>query len=89
MLSEALVALGDGERLAGLVPVLRSWGDRIVVQLPGDICMGPAALYLGSALAVVGERAEARRLLEQAVTQAEAVGVTPYAERARRRLAAL
>lgn len=89
MLAEALVALGDAERLAGLVPVLRSWGDRIVVQLPGDICMGPAVLYLGSALAVTGEQAEARRLLQQAVSQAEAVGVTPYAERARRRLATL
>jgi DNA-binding SARP family transcriptional activator len=89
MLTEALVALGDADRLERLVPTLRSWGDRLVVQLPGDICMGPAALYLGSALAVTGELAEARRLLEQAATQADAVGVAPYAERARRRLAAL
>lgn len=89
MIAEALVALGDAGRLARLVPVLRSWGDRIVVQLPGDICMGPAVLYLGSALAVTGERAEARQLLERAISQAEAVGMTPYAERARRRLAAL
>lgn len=89
MLTEALVALGDAERIAGLVPVLRSWGDRFVVQWPGDVCMGPAELYLGSALAMLGEDAEARTLLGRAVEQAELLGATPYAERARRRLAAL
>lgn len=89
MLTEALVALGDAGRLAGLLPVLESWGERVVVQWPGDVCMGPAALYRGSALAVLGERERARVELERAVAQAELMGAAPYAERARRRLASL
>jgi len=72
-----------------MVAILRSWGDRIVVQWPGDVCMGPAELYLGSALAVLGERDEARHLLTRAVARAEQIGAAPYAARARRRLAAL
>lgn len=89
MLTEALIAIGEAERLTTLIPTLRSWGDRIVVQWPGDVCMGPAALYLGGALAVAGDRDEARTLLLQAVHQAELIGAVPYVERARRRLDAL
>lgn len=87
MLTEALVALRDADRLGALVPTLRSWGDRIIVQWPGDVCMGPVALYLGGALGVLGERAEARRLLEHAAVQAEAAGLRPFVARAQRRLA--
>jgi DNA-binding SARP family transcriptional activator len=89
MISEALVALGDAERLAHLVPTLRTWSGRIVVQYPGDTCMGPADLYLGAALGVTGETAEARELLVAALAQCHQIGAESFAARAERRLAEL
>jgi hypothetical protein len=89
MLTAALVALRDPARLAALLPILRSYGDRIVVLWPGVVTLGPAQLYLGAALAVMGETDEAREVLCAALDQAEAIGGRPYAERARALLDAL
>lgn len=89
MLASALIALREGERLEPLMADLRSYGDRLVVLWPGDTSLGPAQLYLGGALAVRGEHAEARAVLGAALAQAEAVGARPYAERARSWLASL
>ncbi|MFC7493905.1 MULTISPECIES: BTAD domain-containing putative transcriptional regulator [unclassified Nocardioides] len=89
MLASALIALREGERLEALLGELRSYGDRIIVLWPGDTSLGPAQLYLGGALAVRGERAEAREVLTAALARAEAVGARPYAERARVLLASL
>jgi len=89
MIAEALVALGDDVRLAQLVPTLRAWSGRIVVQYPGDVCMGPADLYLGAALAVTGETDEARELLVGALAQCHQIGAESFAARTERRLAEL
>jgi hypothetical protein len=51
--------------------------------------LGPAQLYLGGALAVLGETVEARRVLTAALEQAEALGARPFADRARTLLAGL
>jgi DNA-binding SARP family transcriptional activator/tetratricopeptide (TPR) repeat protein len=83
MLSAALIALRDAERLAPLLPVLRSYGRQNVVLWPGVVILGPAQLYLGGALAVLGEAEEARRVLAAALEQADALGAEPFAERAR------
>ncbi|MET7393322.1 BTAD domain-containing putative transcriptional regulator [Dactylosporangium sp. NPDC005572] len=83
MLTAALVALGDAARVAALVPVLRSYGEQIVVLWPGVVTLGPARLYLGGALAVLGETAEARAVLTAALAQAESLGARPFADRAR------
>ncbi|MEV4132958.1 BTAD domain-containing putative transcriptional regulator [Dactylosporangium sp. NPDC049742] len=79
MLSAALAALGDDERLAHLVPTLRSYGQQIVVLWPGVVILGPAQLYLGAAL-------HDRQLLTNALEQAEALGAQPFVDRARRLL---
>ena len=89
LLAEALVALGDAERLEALVPLLRRHGDGVVVLWPGLTVLGPAQLYLGSALAVVGQHREAAGYLESARRLAERLGAAPYARRAQMRLAAL
>ncbi|MFF5229831.1 BTAD domain-containing putative transcriptional regulator [Dactylosporangium sp. NPDC000521] len=79
ILSAALLALGDEERLARLVPTLRSYGQQIVVLWPGVVVLGPAQLYLGAAL-------HDPRLLTAALEQAEALGAWPFVDRARRLL---
>jgi DNA-binding SARP family transcriptional activator len=89
MLSAALVALGDAGRLAVLLPTLRSYGRQTVVLWPGVVILGPAQLYLGGALAVLGEIVEARRVLSAALEQAEALRSRPFADRARTLLASL
>ncbi len=89
MLTAALVALGDAERLPALLPTLRAYGDRVILLWPGDTSLGPAQLYLGGALAVTGETEEARRVLSAALEQAEAIGARPYAARARALLESL
>lgn len=89
MLASALIALGDAGRLTTLLPALRSFGRQIVVLWPGMVTLGPAQLYLGGALAVTGETAEARRVLSSAVEQANSIGARPYVARARRLLEAL
>jgi hypothetical protein len=85
----ALVALGDATRVATLLPVLRSYGQQMVVLWPGVVILGPAQLYLGGALAVLGETEEARQVLTAALAQAESLGARPFADRARALLATL
>jgi hypothetical protein len=89
MLTAALVALGDAQRLAALLPALRAFADRVILLWPGDTSLGPAQLYLGGALAVIGQTDEARRVLTAALQQAEALGARPYVSRALSLLAAL
>jgi hypothetical protein len=89
MLTAALVALGDAGRLTALLATLRSYGQQIVVLWPGVICLGPAQLYLGGALAVMGETVQARKVLSAALEQADAIGARPYADRARALLESL
>jgi hypothetical protein len=89
MLTAALVALGDAQRLAALLPALRAFADRVILLWPGDTSLGPAQLYLGGALAVIGQTDEARRVLTAALQQAEAIGARPYVSRALSLLAAL
>lgn len=89
MLTAALVALGDATRVATLLPLLRSYGQQIVVLWPGVVILGPAQLYLGGALAVLGETEEARQVLTAALAQAESLGARPFADRARALLATL
>lgn len=86
MLTAALVALSDAGRLEPLVDELRAYGDRFVVLWPGVVCLGPARLYLGGALAVTGRHDEARAALLEALAQAGALGAAPFVERARRLL---
>jgi tetratricopeptide (TPR) repeat protein len=87
--TEACVALGDADRLAELLPVLRSYGDTVIVFWPGPTCLGPAALYRGSALAVLGQRDEARADLERAVALGTVLEAEPSVTLARERLRAL
>lgn len=89
MISEALVALRDADRLATLLPRLKSYAGRNVVMWPGDTCLGPGSLYYGAALGVLGRHDEARRELRAAVVEGESIGARPFVERARRRLAEL
>ncbi|MFI5956751.1 BTAD domain-containing putative transcriptional regulator [Cryptosporangium sp. NPDC051539] len=89
MLSAALIALHDADRLAVLLPVLRSYGRQNIVLWPGVVVLGPAQLYLGGTLAVLGEIAEAREVLSAALEQAEVLGSRPFADRARALLASL
>jgi hypothetical protein len=87
--TEACVALGDADRLARLLPALRSYGDAVIVFWPGPTCLGPAALYRGSALAVLGHGAEARTELERAVVLGTRLGASPSVALARERLRTL
>ncbi|MEV0132199.1 BTAD domain-containing putative transcriptional regulator [Dactylosporangium sp. NPDC050688] len=83
MLTAALVALDEADRLAMLLPTLESYGQQIVVLWPGVVILGPAQLYLGGALAVTGSVSHARRALTLALEQSLALGARPYAARAR------
>jgi DNA-binding SARP family transcriptional activator len=87
--TEACVAIGDADRLAGLLPALRSYGDAVIVFWPGPTCLGPAALFRGSALAVLGHEAEARVELEGAIALGTALGALPSVALARERLQTL
>ncbi|WP_203997370.1 BTAD domain-containing putative transcriptional regulator [Virgisporangium aurantiacum] len=89
MLAAALIALGDADRLAGLLPDLRSYGEQTVVLWPGMVVLGPARLYLGGALAALGEVAAARQALTAALDQARALRARPFVERAEALLAGL
>lgn len=55
----------------------------VVVVGIGSATFGPIALYQGLAAAVLGERAEARKLLAQAAALADGLGWAPWAEAAR------
>jgi predicted RNA polymerase sigma factor len=89
LLAEVHVALRDRSGCAELLPLLEAYGDTVVVLWPGVVTLGPAALYRGSVLAVLGRTAAARTDLQRALALAEELGARPYADRARRRLAAL
>ncbi|MDD7931038.1 ATP-binding protein [Actinomycetospora straminea] len=55
----------------------------VVVVGIGSATFGPITLYQGLAAAVLGERAEARRLLAQAASLADGLGWAPWADTAR------
>jgi hypothetical protein len=85
LLADVYLELGDVERTAQLLPELERYGDSMVLFWPGMTPLGPAALYRGGALALLGLPG-AREQLTRAVQLSEAFGFTPFAERGRRML---
>ncbi len=94
LLLEALLAVGRhaprhrdrvGELTAELEPLTRGWGETLLVQWPGLVCLGPAGLYRGTARGILGLPG-ARDEVEVAGRRARALGAVPYGARADARL---
>ncbi|WP_054814709.1 BTAD domain-containing putative transcriptional regulator [Nocardia arizonensis] len=94
LLIEALLAIGQHapplrERVvasaAGLEPLTQGWGETLIVQWPGLVCLGPSGLYRGTARAILG-RPGARDEVVTAMHRARVLGARPYEIRARDRL---
>ncbi|MEE3850819.1 BTAD domain-containing putative transcriptional regulator [Gordonia sp. LSe1-13] len=68
-----------------LEPHTEGWGDTLLVQWPGLVCLGPSGLYRGTVRAVLG-RPDARDQVVAAMNRARAVGALPYEKRAAERL---
>ncbi|HYO39755.1 MAG TPA: BTAD domain-containing putative transcriptional regulator [Nocardioidaceae bacterium] len=86
LLAEVYVELGDVEGCADLLPVLEEYGNTVVVLWPGVVALGPAALYRGSVLAVLGQSERAAADLGRARDLAERMHAAPYARLAASRL---
>ncbi|MBF6355203.1 AAA family ATPase [Nocardia higoensis] len=96
LLIEALLSVGRlaprhrgrvGELTAELEPLTRGWGETLLVQWPGLVCLGPAGLYRGTARGILGLPG-ARAEVQAAHRRARALGALPYESRAADRLAA-
>ncbi|WP_288049643.1 BTAD domain-containing putative transcriptional regulator [Nocardia sp.] len=95
LLLEALLVVGQHapdrrdrvvEFAAVLAPLTAGWGETLIVQWPGLVCLGPSGLYRGTARGMLG-RAGARAEVVAAMNRARALGARPYESRARDRLA--
>ncbi|MGS2810641.1 BTAD domain-containing putative transcriptional regulator [Nocardia sp. MW-W600-9] len=94
LLVEALLAVGQRaprlrdrvvELAAELEPLTRGWGETLIVQWPGLVCLGPSGLYRGTARGILGLRG-ARDEVVAAQHRARALGARPYESRAADRL---
>ncbi|WP_168929473.1 BTAD domain-containing putative transcriptional regulator [Nocardioides sp. GY 10113] len=94
LLTEALLAIGRGAPAlreevralaATLEPATAGWGDALVVQWPGLVCLGPSGLYRGTLRGVLG-LPDAHATVVAAGRRARALGAAPYAARAEERL---
>ncbi|WP_169810728.1 BTAD domain-containing putative transcriptional regulator [Nocardia beijingensis] len=94
LLIEALLAVGQrapGQRdrvvelTAGLEPLTEGWGETLLVQWPGLVCLGPSGLYRGTARGILGLPG-AREEVVAARDRARALGARPYEARADDRL---
>jgi DNA-binding SARP family transcriptional activator len=74
--------LRDAERAAALLPALRAYGDTAVVLWPGTTFLGPAALYRGGVLALLGDPAAGAEL-DRAEEVCTAFGFEPFLARVR------
>jgi predicted ATPase/class 3 adenylate cyclase/DNA-binding SARP family transcriptional activator len=88
LLAEATHDLGAAEHAATLYEQLAPYADRVAVCTP-EIALGGVSRYLGLLAAARGHTTEAVAQLKQAVAFNERIGARPYAELARRELAAL
>ncbi|MFC5141967.1 ATP-binding protein [Actinomycetospora rhizophila] len=79
----AAFALGDVPTAEVARRDLPPDADAVVVVGIGSATFGPITLYQGLAAAVLGERAEARKLLTQAAALADGLGWAPWADAAR------
>lgn len=79
----AAFALGDVPTAEVVRRDLPPDPDAVVVVGIGSATFGPITLYQGLAAAVLGERAEARKLLAQAAALADGLGWAPWADAAR------
>ncbi|MBF6468741.1 AAA family ATPase [Nocardia beijingensis] len=94
LLLEALLAVGRRaprqrdrvvELTAGLEPLTQGWGETLLVQWPGLVCLGPSGLYRGTAHGILGLPG-ARDEVVAARDRARALGARPYEARAEDRL---
>jgi transcriptional regulator with XRE-family HTH domain len=94
LLVEALLAVGQQapdhrntvrEFAAALEPYTQGWGDALIVQWPGLVCLGPSGLYRGTVRGILG-REGARAEVESAMRRSRALGARPYEQRAGQRL---
>ncbi|MGY1704136.1 BTAD domain-containing putative transcriptional regulator [Geodermatophilus sp. SYSU D00697] len=85
LLSDVFLELADGERAATVLPALRSYGDTVVVLWPGTTVLGPAALYRGGVMALLGLPGAAAEL-QRALELCERFGFAPFAARTERLL---
>lgn len=94
LLLEALLAVGQAaprqrdrvmEFTAGLEPLTQGWGETLLVQWPGLVCLGPSGLYRGTARGILGLPG-ARDEVVAARDRARALGARPYESRAEDRL---
>ncbi|MEJ2887976.1 ATP-binding protein [Actinomycetospora aeridis] len=79
----AAFALGDEPTAEVVRRDLPPDPGAVVVVGIGSATFGPVTLYQGLAAAVLGERAEARKLLAQAAALADGLGWAPWADAAR------
>jgi hypothetical protein len=85
--ADAVIAVGDRARAAGLLPLLEPYRGRCLSWgVYGMIWEGPVTALEGALQAVLGEWAAAVAPLEQALAMAEAVGARPLAARTAREL---
>ena len=94
LLIEALLTVGQhaprrrdqvAEFTAALEPLTRGWGETLLVQWPGLVCLGPSGLYRGTARAILGFP-DGTALVSDAMRRARLLGARPYESRARDRL---
>lgn len=94
LLIEALLTVGQRapeqrdrvvELTAELEPFTQGWGETLIVQWPGLVCLGPSGLYRGTARGILGLPG-AREEVIAARHRARLLGARPYESRAEDRL---
>ncbi|MFE7743557.1 BTAD domain-containing putative transcriptional regulator [Nocardia sp. NPDC057455] len=94
LLLEALLAVGQRaprrrdrvtELTAEIEPLTQGWGETLLVQWPGLVCLGPSGLYRGTARGILGLQG-AHDEVVAARQRARALGARPYESRAEDRL---
>ncbi len=86
LLADVALELRDPGLAAPLLPALEGYGDTVVVLWAGTTVLGPAALYRGGVLGLLG-RPGAAAELRRALEVCDAFGLAPFAARARALLA--
>ncbi|WP_433307461.1 BTAD domain-containing putative transcriptional regulator [Actinoplanes sp. CA-030573] len=80
LLADVYLELGDAERAAALLPALRAYGDTVIVLWAGTTMLGPASLYRGGVLALLGDPAAGAEL-DRAAEICDLFGFAPFAKR--------
>jgi hypothetical protein len=88
-LAEAAAFLGDADRGRDLLRMLAPYGARNILNARAVNAYGSGSYALGRAATAAGDRGAAAAHLRCAVEHNRAMGATPWAELAERRLAAL